>query len=49
VSANAADLATAIYSTGLRYGSAQAFDSFVLSVSAGTATGTVRVYGIAKA
>ena len=49
VSANAADTATAIYSTGLRYASAQAFDSFVLSVSAGTATGTVRVYGIAKA
>jgi hypothetical protein len=45
---NSADLAIAIFSTGFRYTSAQAFDSFVLSVSAGTMTGTVRVYGYTK-
>jgi hypothetical protein len=38
----------AVFATGLRYTSAQAFDSFVLSVSAGTITGTVRVYGYTK-
>ncbi len=48
VSANAADTATAVYSTGMRYTAAQAFDSFVLTASAGTLTGTVRVYGYAK-
>jgi hypothetical protein len=35
-------------STGFRYATAQAFDSFVLSVSSGTMTGTIRVYGYTK-
>lgn len=42
------DSATAVFNTGFRYTSAQAFDSFVMSVSAGTMTGTVRVYGYTK-
>jgi hypothetical protein len=42
------DTATAVFNTGFRYTSAQAFDSFVMSVSAGTMTGTVRVYGYTK-
>jgi len=47
-SANAGDTATAVYTTGFRYTSAQVFDSFVLTASAGTMTGTVRVYGYNK-
>ncbi len=45
---NGTDTAMNIISTGFRYTSAQAFDSFVMSVSAGTMTGTVRVYGYTK-
>jgi hypothetical protein len=45
---NGADDAVSVMNTGFRYSSAQAFDSFVLSVSAGTMTGTVRVYGLNK-
>jgi hypothetical protein len=45
---NGTDTANNIISTGFRYTSAQAFDSFVMSVSAGTMTGTVRVYGLTK-
>jgi hypothetical protein len=45
---NNLDTNIAVFATGFRYTSAQAFDSFVLSVSAGTITGTVRVYGYTK-
>lgn len=45
---NGTDTAMNIICTGFRYTSAQAFDSFVMSVSAGTMTGTVRVYGLTK-
>jgi len=45
---NGTDTAVNVISTGFRYTSAQAFDSFVLSVSAGTMTGTIRVYGYTK-
>jgi hypothetical protein len=45
---NGTDTAVSVMNTGFRYTSAQAFDSFVLSVSAGTMTGTVRVYGYTK-
>jgi len=45
---NSTDGGISVFSTGFRYNSAQAFDSFVLSVSAGTMTGTVRVYGLTK-
>ena len=48
VSSNFNDTACGVFSTGFRYSSAQAFDSFVLSVSAGTMTGTIRVYGYTK-
>lgn len=47
-STNAADGATAVYSTGFRYTASQAFDGFVLAASAGNLTGTIRVYGISK-
>ena len=47
-SINGTDTAVAVMNTGFRYTSAQAFDSFVMSVSAGTMTGTVRVYGYTK-
>ena len=45
---NNLDTNIAVFATGFRYTSAQAFDSFVLSVSAGTITGTIRVYGYTK-
>ena len=48
VSSNFNDTACGVFSTGFRYSSAQAFDSFVLSVSSGTMTGTIRVYGYTK-
>ena len=47
-SINGTDSAVNVLNTGFRYSTAQAFDSFVLSVSAGTMTGTVRVYGYTK-
>jgi hypothetical protein len=48
VSVNQADTAAAVYTSGLRYSTAQAMDGFIITVSAGTMTGTVRVYGLAK-
>jgi hypothetical protein len=47
-SINSGDSAVNVMSTGFRYATAQAFDSFVLSVSSGTMTGTIRVYGYTK-
>jgi hypothetical protein len=47
-SINEANNGVGVYTSGLRYSTAQAMDGFIITVSAGTMTGTVRVYGLAK-
>lgn len=47
-SINEANTAATVYTSGLRYSTSQAMDGFIITASAGTLTGTVRVYGLAK-